>query len=149
MKEKFTPEEWEMLKALPFAAFGVVALADGKVNHKEAAEFNKRLQSAAGYKDPLHKELALDILVSDIPVLIARAAKVDLNSIKGFLGEKLTQDEYQRFLGSILIDVLAVARASGGFLGRGAVSDEESRALAVFGARFGIDLAAVKRLFGG
>lgn len=149
MKEKFTPEEWEMLKALPFTAFGIVALADGKVDDKEAAEFNKRLQSAAGYKDPLHKEVALDILVSDMQALIARAGKVDLSTIKGFLREKLTQDEYQRFLGSILIDVLAVARTSGGFLGRGDVSDEENRALAVFAAQFEIDMAAVKRLFAG
>jgi hypothetical protein len=149
MKERFTSEEWEMLKTLPLIAFGVVAGADGKIDQKEAAEMTKRLQSGAvGYKDPLHREVAAAILRSDLPTLIAAGKSVDPRSIKSFLQQKLTRDEYLSFMGSILIDMLAVARASGGLFTRSNVSDEESSVLAAFAALFEIDIDAVKKIFG-
>jgi len=148
MKENFTEEEWAMLKALSFIAFGIVASADGKIDDKEAGEMTRRLQTGAqGYKDPLHKELAMDILRSDIPAVIASAKNVELSKVRALLQDKLTQDEYQGFLGSIFVDMLAVAGVSGGFLGRGKIDSKEMTALNSFAALFGIDIGALKRRF--
>jgi len=154
MKEKFTPEEWEFLKLLPFQVFVLVAGADQKVDEAEVAQLQKDLQDAAFYKDPLHRELFVDILTSDINALIKEAMDLSkfverANQMKATLKEKLTPEEYQRFVGSMFVNGLRVARASGGgFLGRGdKVSEEEKRALFLFAATFDLDLESLSKSF--
>ena len=154
MKEKFTDEEWQLLKILPFQVFILVAGADGRIDQEEVAQLQKDLRDAPFYKDALHKELFLDILSSDINALIREAADVSklaerASQVKALLKQKLTPDEYQRFLGSMFINGVRVARASGGgVLGLGEkVSDEEKRALTAFAATFELNLASLSKLF--
>jgi hypothetical protein len=154
MREKFTREEWELLKLLPFQVFALVAGADQKVDEAEVAQLQKDLQDAPFYKDPLHRELFVEILSSDISALIKEVMDFSkfperANQMKAILKEKLTPDEYQRFVGSMFVNGLRVARASGGsFLGRGdKVSEEEKRALFLFAAMFDLDLESLSKSF--
>ncbi|MBC7265112.1 MAG: hypothetical protein H5T64_12265 [Chloroflexi bacterium] len=155
MKEKFSTEEWELLKLLPFQVFALVAGADKKVDQQEIAQLQKDLQDAPFYKDPLHKELAVDILTSDVSALISKATDASkfvdrANQIKGILKVKLTTEEYQRFVASMFINGLRIARASGGgVLGMGEkVSEEEKVALVMFATLFELDLQSVSKYFG-
>ncbi|MGZ8567598.1 MAG: hypothetical protein ACXWXS_11165 [Actinomycetota bacterium] len=146
MKDRFTTEEWELVTCVPIQAFGVVAGADQQVEQKEFEEFSGRMvRGALGYKDPLHRELAQDLISSDIPKLIQRSTEADIGETKALLRSKLTPDEYQSFLGSVFIDSLAVARASG--MPGAEISDKEQTMLAAFGLAWEIDLEALQRLF--
>jgi hypothetical protein len=154
MKEKFTQEEWELLKLLPFHVFVMVAGADRKIDEDEVAQLNEHLRTAPFYKDPLHRELFVDILTSDVNALVEKAIDPSkllerANQIKAILRQKLTLDEYQRFVASMFIDGLKVARASGGgFLGRGdKVSEEEKLALTMFAAMFNLDPESMSKFF--
>ncbi len=154
MKEKFTQEEWGLLKLLPFQVFIMVAGADGRIDKEEVGQLQKDLRDAPFYKDALHKELFMDILSSDINALIQEAGNATklperLSQMKIILKQKLAPEEYQRFLGSMFMNGVKVARASGGgVLGLGEkVSAEEKRALAVFAANFELDLANLSKLF--
>lgn len=154
MKEKFTQEEWQLLKLLPFQVFVLVAGADGRIDKEEVAQLQKDLRDAPFYKDPLHRELFIDILSSDINALITEAADVTklaarASQMKAILQQKLTPEEYQRFVGSMFINGVKVARASGGgVLGLGdKVSEEEKRALALFATMFDLDAANLSKLF--
>jgi len=155
MKEKFTQEEWQLLKLLPFQVFVLVAGADGRIDKDEVAQLQKDLREAPYYKDPLHRELFMDILSSDINALIKEAANVAklaerASQMKVTLKEKLRPDEYQRFVASMFINGLKTARASGGgFLGFGdKVSKEEKRALVMFAAMFDLDIESMSKFFG-
>jgi len=154
MKEKFSQEEWELLKLLPFQVFIMVAGADGRIDKEEVAQLQKDFRDAPFYKDALHKELFIDILSSDINALIREAGNVTKllersSQMKAILKQKLTPEEYQRFLGSMFMNGVKVARASGGgILGLGdKVSEEEKRALATFAATFELDLGNLSKLF--
>jgi hypothetical protein len=155
MKEKFTPEEWSLLKILPFQVFVLVAGSDKKIDKKEIEQLQKDLQSAAFYKDPLHREVAVDILTSNVDALIKQAMDVSQfaarsSRVKTFLREKLTASEYQRFVGSLFVDGLKIARASGGgAFGLGdKVSDDEKLALAALATVFELDLQTLSEHFG-
>ena len=154
MKEKFTPKEWELLKLLPFQLFVLVAGADQKIDGAEVAQLNENLKKAPFYKDPLHRELIIDIIASDVNDLIKEAMDASkfvdrANRIKSILRGKLTPDEYQRFLGSVFINGLGIARASGGgILGLGdKVGEEEKRALFLFAAMFELDMDSLSKFF--
>lgn len=155
MKEKFTTEEWELLKLLPFIVFALVAGADKKIDQQEIAQLQKDLQDAPFYKDPLHKELTVDILTSDISGLISKATDVSKivdrsTQMKEILQTKLTTDEYQRFVASMFINGLRIARVSGGgVLGLGdKVGEEEKLALVMFATLFELDMQSVSKYFG-
>jgi len=150
MKEKFSTEEWEDLKILPFAVFVVVAGADGKVDQKEVAEFATQVAQGAALKDPLHRELVVDIAGSTGDLLAkatARGRSDFVDSTKAVLKSKLTEDEYQRFIGSLFISGLRVAKASGPWFGD-KVSNEEKKMLAGFGASWGLDVGSISKHFG-
>jgi hypothetical protein len=149
MKERFSDQEWRTIMSLPFAIFGVVASADGKVDEKEIEEFTKRtLNPLWQYKDALHQEVARDIAGSDVSALIQEGMQLDPEPVRAMLKEKLSEDEYQSFLGSIFVDEMAVARASGGGIFRkGKIKDKESERLVGFAAFFGIDLEKVQKIF--
>jgi hypothetical protein len=155
MKERFTQEEWQLLKILPFQVFVLVAGADGRIDKEEVAQLQKDLRDAPFYKDVLHRELFVDILSSDINALIKEAADATklaerAGKMKAILKQKLTPEEYQRFVGSMFINGLKVARASGGgILGLGdKVSEEEKRALTMFATLFELDVGNLSKLFG-
>ena len=160
MKEKFTPAEWQELKMLPFIVYRDVAYADQKADENEMRELDRSLRTATL---PMLKELVTDILrrpgydpliESTDPVLAAaRAEPEELERIKlrikGFLLKELTAFEYQAFLAAIFEEAVAVARASGGFLGRGRISVAETQALESFASTFEIDPEVVKRHISG
>jgi len=156
MKEKFTPAEWQDLKMLPFIVYRDVAYADEEADEREMRELDRSLRSAA---NPMLKELVMDVfrgtgsdplIESTDPLLAAmRAGPDDLQRIKRLLREKLTTDEYQAFLASIFQEAVAVARVSGGFLGRGRISGSETRALESFASTFEVDPEVVRRMISG
>jgi len=155
MKEKFTTEEWGLLKLLPFHVFLLVAGADKNVDKEEIAQFDAEIKGAPFYKDPLHREIALDILTSDVGDLLRQAMDVSrfaerMTRMKTVLQTKLTHDEYQRFVGSLFINGLKIARASGGGpLGMGdKVSQEEKVALAALATMFELDVNTIAKNFG-
>lgn len=154
MKDKFTAEEWELLKMLPIMVFVLVAGADGKIDQKERNQLEEDIKGAPLYKDPLHQALGIDILTSDFGALLRNSMDSSkfaerAEKMKNILKDKLTKDEYDRFLGSLFINGLKVARSSGGGpLGLGdKVSDSEKHALALFVGMFGLDLSSIKKHF--
>lgn len=155
MKEKFDAAEWELLKLLPFHIFVLVAGADSKIDQKEIDRMNEDIKSAPYYKDPLHRELALDILTSDVNALTKEAMDPSqllerTQQIKIILKDRLTLDEYQRFVASMFICGLNIARASGGgLLGRGnPVSEQEKLALSAIAAMFELSVDSISKFFG-
>lgn len=154
MKEKFSPAEWEFLKLLPFQIFVMVAGADSKIDKEEVERLNEDLRTAPYYKDPLHRELFVDLLTSDGNVLVKEVLDASkfldrMNQMKALLKDRLTPDEYQRFVASMFVCGLNIARASGGgFLGRGdKVSSEEKIALSAFAAMFELAPDSLSRFF--
>jgi uncharacterized tellurite resistance protein B-like protein len=133
MKERFEAHEWEDLRFLPVAVFFMVALADRKVQPEEVAAFAKQVGEGAMLKDPLHRALVVDIagnLQSVLQSVQNRQQAVDFTQkTKGFLKAKLSDEEYQRFIGSLFISGIQIAKAAGGgFLGMGdKVSAEEKQ----------------------
>ena len=156
MKEKFTADEWGLVKTLPFQVWALVAGADGNVDRDELKFLDQDLKSGAiAYKDPLLRELAADFFTSSDTADGVITAAVDawksedtVGEIKALLDEKLTQDERERFFGSLFILGRDTARASGGSKGgifksaTDPISDEEKNALFLFTMRYGIDLQA-------
>ncbi len=146
MKEMFTTEEWELVKCVPIQAFGVVAGVDSGVDEKESEEFSGRMvRGALGYKDPLHRELAQSLVADDMSKLIQKASETGVGETKAILKSKLSAEQYQSFLGSIFIDSVAVANASG--TPGAAVSEAEASMLVAFAMAWDLDLEEVQRIF--
>jgi len=155
IKEKFKKDEWELLKVLPFQVFLMVAASDADVDKRELEEFDKDLKGAPFYKDALHRDLLLDVLTSDINALLKQAMDTTkfaerIRRMKSILQAKLTVEEYQRFVGSVFIDGIKIARASGGRpTGEGAnVSEDEKRALVALAALFDVDMSSLSKYYG-
>jgi hypothetical protein len=155
IKEKFTKDEWDLLKVLPFQVFLMVAASDADVDKKELEEFDKDLRGAPFYKDALHRELLLDVLTSDINALLQQAMDTNkfadrIRRMKSILQSRLSGEEYQRFVGSVFIDGIKIARASGGRpTGEGAnVSEDEKRALVALAALFDVDMSSLSKYYG-
>lgn len=148
MKERFTPDEWELVRCVPIQAFGIVAGADMQADQREFEEFAGRmLRGGMTYKDTLHREVAQEFASDDLSKRIEKATQMEIGGTKTLLRTKLTPQEYQSFLGSILIDAVAVARASGE-AGK-EIGDQEQTMLAAFGMAWEIDLEEVQRIFAG
>jgi tellurite resistance protein len=145
-RDRFSAEEWSLAMSVPFLFFGMTASADGSVDQAEAAELQRRMQGGAiGYKDPLHREVAAQFFSTPVTIdeLLGKANAVGPEKVRDTLRKRLSEDEYQGYLGSVLIDAMGVAKASGG------VSDTETTALTALAAFFGIDVAGLKDRFGG
>ncbi len=113
MQERFTDDEWQMLIGLPAQLLMMVGMVDGEFDAKERAEANQRLlRAAAGDPDPLYRELASAMFHSGTG-LESDAARADPARCRQILQDNLSGEEYQRFLMSVFVDGLAVARASG------------------------------------
>jgi hypothetical protein len=153
MKERFEAEEWENLKFIPVAVFFLVAGADGKVDKKEIEAFATQVGRGTMLKDPLHRELIVDIAGNLEGVLgnvkNLKQAENFVQKSKDTLKAKLSEDEYQRFIASLFVSGIGIARASGGaFLGMGnKVSEEEKTALAKFGIAWDLDPQSISKHF--
>lgn len=156
MKDKFTDAEWELVKSVPFQAFMLIAKADGAVDEAELNEFVHRISTGAlGYKDPLHREVAQFVLQSGASAIldgIQKALAIDPGKIRDMLADKLTPSEYQSYMGSILLDAMAYAKASGSkasfFSKKKMVSEEEEKAIKVWALFWKVDLQALTTTFG-
>jgi tellurite resistance protein len=144
MKERFTTEEWQELRVIPVVSFYLVAGADGNVDKDEVTAFIKQVTMGAALKDELHRELAVDIASDLEGSLKAAEANVEghVERAKAILSNKLSVDEYQKFIGSLFISGMKVAAASGG------TSQEEKVALGAFAAVWGLDPSSLKKHFG-
>lgn len=138
--------DWHLVMAVPFLFFGMTAGADGNIDDAEAAEMQRRMQGGAlGYKDPLHREVAAEFFSTPVTMndLLTKANQAGPEKIRSLLQKKLSTNEYQGYLGSVFIDALGVARASGG------VSASETQALTALATFFGVDIAGLEKRFGG
>ncbi len=145
-RDRYSPDEWSLVMSVPFLFFGMTASADGSIDQAEAAEMQRRMQSGAiGYKDPLHREVASQFFATPVTLdeLLAKANAAGPEKVRDTLRKRLSEDEYQSYLSSVLIDAMNIAKASGG------VSDTETTALTALAAFFGIDVAGMKKRFGG
>jgi hypothetical protein len=144
-RDRFSPDEWSLVMSVPFLFFGMTASADGSIDQAESAELQRRMQGGAiGYKDPLHREVAAQFFSTPVTLdeLLRKANAAGPEKVRETLRKRLTTDEYQGYLGSILIDAMGVAQASGG------VSDSETTALTALATFFGIDVAGIQKRFG-
>lgn len=147
MKERFTTEEWESVRCVPVQAFGIVAGADADADSREFGEFADRmLRGGMTYKDPLHREVAQEFASDDLQKRVRLAAQTEVAETKALLRSKLSPEEYQGFLGSIFIDAVAVARASG--TPGEEVSEPEQAMLMAFAMAWDLDFQVIQRLFG-
>lgn len=151
MKDRFSDEEWHLLKFLPFQAFMLVAAADGVVDESEMGILSAQLREAATLIDPLHRALFVDLVQEDLQEYVQGSTPdrfaESLDPMKALLRDRLSEEEYQSFVASLFASGLEVARASGGrFLGVGdKVSREEMDMLATFAAAFGLEPQALER----
>ena len=138
--------DWDLVMAVPFLFFGMTAGADGTIDDAEAAEMQRRMQGGAlGYKDPLHREVAAKFFSTPVTMndLLTKANQAGPEKIRSLLQKKLSADEYQGYLGSVLIDATGVAQASEG------ISPTELQALTALATYFGVDVAGLQKRFGG
>ncbi|MFO7548565.1 MAG: hypothetical protein R6X29_06815 [Acidimicrobiia bacterium] len=167
MKERFSTTEWSQVLRLPPLMFQFVALADGRMQPEEAAQFAQEVGDARSYNDPLLREVLTDLstpaqfeasyaestrITSSGPDAIER----EIMGIRTVLGEHLTADEYNRFFFSALGMAKLIADAAGsepkkkGVFGRAKaaepeMSEIEAKALFLLMTKFGADLDAGRR----
>lgn len=148
MKERFDAADWETIKVLPFHLFAAIALADGEIQKEEMQEFGDRLtRGAIGYKDPMHREVAMDLVSGNLGGFaksVADHGAFDPQAAKQLLKDNLTTDEYQGFLGSIFIDLVNIAKASktkkSWFRKAVEIDEDERQRLAVIGVFWEVDV---------
>ena len=149
MKERFTTEEWDLLKLLQFQVFSLVAGADGRIDRKEQAELERQVRSGDFVADPLHRSLLTDLFQEGADAYLPRTAPNRMppthDRVKATLRAHLSQEEYDSFLRSLFSSGVRVAEASGtGPFGVGrAVSREERSALSAFAMQYDLDLEAL------
>jgi hypothetical protein len=152
-RERFTDEEWSLVRHLPFDAFVAGALSEG-ISQEELAAFVGTLERALGLKDPLHREILIDWATGD-QERVMEELRFELEEsgsqmhnrferTKPILHAKLTDDEYQSFVISVTMSALAVAAASTkkrGLFGKKKelISDQEAHALTGFAMLWDVD----------
>lgn len=142
-RERFSQAEWDRLRLLPALLFTLVAGADGRVDKKEWQYFRDEL--AKGHSHPLLQLIYRELSgLEPQPMMdLASAACADPEhtrlTIKS-LQFRLTPQEYTEFTRALFQAGLGVAKASGGFLGMGRVSESERLTLLDFGVMFEVEL---------
>lgn len=158
MRERFSDEEWALVRHVPVDAFLMVAMVDGRLEEEETDSFADELTHAEAMVDPLHREVAEDLdmarggkLGEELAFQAAEDAaqmKSRIDGTRAMLREKLTADEYNSFVASSMITGMKVARAAGGgriFHRKEKVSDREKTALAAFAAAYELDPGALDK----
>lgn len=142
-----TPEEKEFLARSPLLVFLLVAAADGKVDKKELAAFDKIVEASLGSTNDLVRQTITQMLpeverhleeltsegVNPLEELKRVAAILDSNH----------PNEAEEFKIYLLVVATKIAQSSGGFLGFGKkIDDREAAAIAAIAVTLGIkDLA--------
>ena len=146
VREKFTDTEWKTVLFTPLWAFGIVSMADGKVDDKETAALVKELTEAALYKDELTREV-FGALMSNLGSIGADFAADKRSQLQGLqdaaslFEAKLPGGGADKFKLAILGICLNAARASGPVFGD-KVSKEEKTAVALVGVSLRIPVPA-------
>lgn len=147
MKERFSAQEWELLKYMPYQIFLLVAAADGHIDDKELAKFNAQLSELEMLNSKLHRDLLTDFVQEggdkDVRELLDWEKAVnETDIIKPLLKDKLSETEYQDFITSIFLNALEVAQASGdGLIPHNAVSEKEAEVLTGFAGLYEVDVS--------
>ena len=79
MKSRFSDQEWELLKFLPFQAFTLVAGADGNIDKKEVKTFVGQFTEAAILRNPLHRSIMVELASSDITKYMKGATDIKIS----------------------------------------------------------------------
>ncbi len=161
MRERFTDEEWALIRHVPFDAFVFATLADKDVSEAEIAAFTEMIEKAATLSDPLHREIAVDWAAAGATAIgeefkfelteSGSAMAERLERTKPALKDKLTTGEYQSFVRSVTVSCMAIAAASTKkkrmfHKQEKPLSPEEIEAIAAFAVAFDVDLAALQTL---
>jgi hypothetical protein len=155
MQERFTGDEWELLKHLPFQVFALVANADGQIDDNELKAFAGQLAGASLVEDPLHREVLAAINQDQntgrfVKSSLDRAATFEsARLVKPLLQSKLGEAQYQKFMCSVFLNALEIAAASGGSgsaagtMSASNVSDSERFALQIIRDIYDIDVRSL------
>ncbi len=145
-QEKFDEYEWMLLKYLYAQIVAMVAGADGWADNKELSIVQNEIANPHLIKNILHRELASEIDKYYINELMYKSSDpkdiLDIRyEAKRIMQLKLTDIEYQEFVGSLFITGMAVAQASGrGILGnKNPYCEKEILVLHDFATFFNID----------
>lgn len=108
MKDRFTPEEWDLLKLTPFLSFAFVSQRLSEVKRlklKDAQKiFETWLTHPGGYTDALHREVALDTPQAEWNALLEESrdpTKIEPSVLEG--GEVPERDETLAMLSRLLV----------------------------------------------
>jgi hypothetical protein len=146
--ERFSPEEWKVLRMAPIHVFLLVAGADGKLDEKEAEAFEKLLlHSEAHIQDPLLRRITAGFTEESAAQAVMDAAgqgesaALELFTIPGMLKGKLGEEEATRFKTALLQFGKVIAESSGGFFGFGSrISKDERKTLEGLARVFNVKL---------
>ncbi|MEE8346924.1 MAG: hypothetical protein V3S20_06225 [Dehalococcoidia bacterium] len=160
-EETFAQEDWQLLRNLVYLVFFTVAGADGEVSIREVRVFLGMMTSWMMNPDPLLRRLLKDMGeteeggLAEYKRLLAAlqenpwSGPEALERAKSLLQGRLSPDEYQRFVGSLLLCGLWIARPD--ILDGGPsepVGEEEARALTKLNHHFELDPDAVREHIG-
>lgn len=119
MRNRFTPEEWEELRLLPFLLWRLLTASVPDRGKELLRQTLARIEAGAGVADPLHRELLAgtprsdwERLISGLPDLpsppeISAGGTFELwkrlRTIRAFLQKELTGEPATAFLRSVLV----------------------------------------------
>jgi tellurite resistance protein len=135
--------EAEALARAPLLAFVLVAAADGKVDKKEVAAFEKVIGNVMITATPLLR-YAMTVLLPNLEAHLAEVCQrnpvEDLRAVAAILDAEFP-DEAEAFKHGVVAIAVQIAESSGGFLGFGSkISKDEGMAIAGIAIALGLEL---------
>jgi hypothetical protein len=135
IQSMFTGAEWQTVLFTPLWAFGLVSMADGKVDDKEASVLTKELTEASLYKDELTREVfgALLAGLGTVGAAFSADKRPQLQGLQEaatLFDTKLPGGAADKFKLAVLGICINTAKASGPMFGDKA-SKEEKTAIAL------------------
>jgi tellurite resistance protein len=140
-KPEITDEESEVLVRSPLLVFLIVAAADGKVDKKELAAFQKVIAGVMMGATPLLRE-AMSEMLPELERHLTELQEMNpveqLQRLASILDTHFP-DEAENFKRGLLNIGIQIAESSGGFLGLGSkVSKDEAMAIVVIAQTLGV-----------
>ncbi|MDQ1362307.1 MAG: hypothetical protein QG652_167 [Pseudomonadota bacterium] len=131
----FSETEWKSLLNSPFIIFLAVAVADGKLDKKEAERFAKILAEAGKYRCPILSRIlaeALPHFMEFINGLLSGKINPlkELMTVTDLADARLSANDAKIFKLSLMSIAKEIAESSGGFLGFGSkISKDEMKVI--------------------
>lgn len=160
-RETFTLEEWQLLRSLVYLVFFLIEAADGEAGVRKVSVFLGMIRNWMMNRDALLRRLLKDIGETEGGGLVeyrrlvaalgtnAGSGSETLERAKSLLQGRLSRDEYQRFVGSLMLCGLWIARPD--ILDGGppkCVGEEEAKALTRLNHHFELDPDAAREHLG-